>query len=74
MSEALFTQEELAKKFGQWKEPRGLTQGGYSPAHRGAAVKFGWTAEENVTGQPVMLSEEDYKDAIADINPAALKG
>ena len=78
----IFTLDELAKRHGQIQAHHEappshnpntvnmpLTDSPYRAAHRAACVSHGWQLEENVTGQPVMLSDDEYLEAIATHDP-----
>lgn len=62
----LFTLAELAKKHGQVQAVPVSADfdDGYSRWHRAADVRHGWAQHKYMTGEDVMLRDEDYLKAI----------
>lgn len=66
-----YTLDELAKRHG--KVINDMAHGSrYDWTHSAAAVHFEWTKAENVTGQPVKLTDAEYLEALNEMsNPSA---
>lgn len=69
------TVDELAKALGEFRQPGPYEEGsGFSARHAAAAQLHGWALHAHHAGEPMRLSEADYRAALEAASPAKGNG